>query len=184
MAGRAVWPLWNEQVHRFYSKNKRFVKQEHADSSDRKVIISKCRYPDGITVDVESGPYTGLTWVILKDKTATTRNDIEMLFDDLPEPIDLVLDRNGRILYWTDRVDPPRGNTVNRGRIEEGEQKKYLTPEILLTHLTAGIGIALDLKGNRMLITDLGCSIYSAKINGSDKKMLLAAQGIAYYEGS
>ncbi|MGA7005508.1 MAG: hypothetical protein WBY28_00400 [Nitrososphaeraceae archaeon] len=51
-----------------------------------------------------------------------------------------------------------------------------------------GIGIALDLKGNRMFITDLGASIYSAKLDGSDKKILLAAQGnlsgIAYYEGS
>jgi hypothetical protein len=60
--------------------------------------------------------------------------------------------------------------------------------EILLTHSIEGIGIALDLKGNRMFITDLGGSIYSAKLDGSDKKILLAAQGnlsgIAYYEGS
>lgn len=60
--------------------------------------------------------------------------------------------------------------------------------EILLTHLMEGIEIALDLKGNRMFITELGGSIYSAKLDGSDKKILLAAQGnlsgIAYYEGS
>ena len=77
---------------------------------------------------------------------------------------------------------------MNRARIAEGEQKKFMTPEILLTHLMEGIGIALDLKGNRMFITDLGGSIYSAKLDGSDKKILLAAQGnlsgIAYYEGS
>jgi hypothetical protein len=71
---------------------------------------------------------------------------------------------------------------VNRARIEEGEQKKYPTLEILLTHLMEGIGIALDLKGNRMFITDLGDSIYSAKLDGSDKKMLLARRGI--YLGS
>ena len=51
-----------------------------------------------------------------------------------------------------------------------------------------GVRIALDLTGNRMFITDLGGSIYSAKLDGSDKKILLAAQGnlsgIAYYEGS
>jgi hypothetical protein len=58
-------------------------------------------------------------------------NDIEVLFDDLPERIDLELDMNNRVLYWTDRGDPPRGNTVNCARIE-GEQKKFLTPEILL----------------------------------------------------
>ena len=51
-----------------------------------------------------------------------------------------------------------------------------------------GIGIALDPKGDRMFITDLGGSIYSSKLDGSDKKMLLAAQGnlagIAYSEVS
>jgi hypothetical protein len=49
-----------------------------------------------------------------------------------------------------------------------------------------GIGIALNLKGKRMFVTDLGGSIYSANFNGSDKKTLQAAQGnlsgIAYAE--
>jgi hypothetical protein len=40
-----------------------------------------------------------------------------------------------------------------------------------------GIGIALDLKWERMFVTDLGGSIYSAKLDGSDKKTLLYAQG-------
>ena len=35
----------------------------------------------------------------------------------------------------------------------------------------------VDLKGNRMFITDLGGSIYSAKLYRSDKKMLLSTQG-------
>jgi hypothetical protein len=29
------------------------------------------------------------------------------------EPIDLELDLKNRMLYWTDRGDPPSGNTVN-----------------------------------------------------------------------
>jgi hypothetical protein len=49
-----------------------------------------------------------------------------------------------------------------------------------------GIGIALDLKGGRMVLTDLAGSVYSAKLDGSEKKPLLAAQGnltgIAYAE--
>jgi hypothetical protein len=49
-----------------------------------------------------------------------------------------------------------------------------------------GIGIALDLKGERMFLTDLAGSVYSAKLNGSDKKVLLYDQGnltgIAYAE--
>src|SRR6476646_1422321 len=46
--------------------------------------------------------------------TAADRGDIEVLFDGLPEPIDLDLDLDTRMLYWTDRGDPPLGNTVNR----------------------------------------------------------------------
>src|SRR5262245_10846808 len=49
-----------------------------------------------------------------KGKTAANRNDIEVLFEDLPEPIDLDLDVAQGMLYWTDRGDPPRGNPVNR----------------------------------------------------------------------
>jgi hypothetical protein len=67
-----------------------------------------------------------------------------------------------------------------------GDLKKRQTPEILLTHLQKGIGIALDLKGERMFLTDLAGSVYSAKLTGSDKKTLLYDQGnftgIAYAE--
>jgi hypothetical protein len=124
---------------------------------------------------------------IPKGQTAADRTDIEVLFNNLPEPIDLDLDPNSRMLYWTDRGDPPRGNTVNRAPMDADlKKKKKQAPEILLTHLMEGIGIALDLKGERMFLTDLGGSVYSAKLNGSDKKELLYDQGnltgIAYAE--
>src|SRR3954464_14298425 len=120
-------------------------------------------------------------------ETAGNRTDIELLFDGLPEPIDLELDLENRLLYWTDRGDPPRGNTVNRASIDADFTKRP-TPDILLTHLMEGIGIALDFKGNRMFITDLAGNIFCAKLDGSEKKPLLVAQGnltgIAYAEVS
>ncbi len=112
---------------------------------------------------------------IPKGENAANRTDIEVLFDSLPEPIDLDLDLEHRALYWTDRGDPPRGNTVNRASIEA--QPKQDAPEIVLTHLMEGIGIALDVPGDRMFLTDFGGSMYSAKLNGSEKRMLLYAQG-------
>jgi hypothetical protein len=122
---------------------------------------------------------------IPKGETAANRTDIELLFDGLPEPIDLELDLKNRFLYWTDRGDPPRGNTVNRASLD-ADFKKHPTPDILLTHLMEGIGIALDFKGNRMFLTDLAGTIYSAKLDGTQKKPLLVAQGnltgIAYTE--
>jgi hypothetical protein len=101
------------------------------------------------------------------------RSDVEVFYEGLPEPIDLELDLENRILYWTDRGDPPHGNTVNRASIDA----KPDVPEIVLTHLMEGIGIALDVSGDRMFVTDFAGSIYSAKLDGAGKKNFLFAQG-------
>ena len=118
-------------------------------------------------------------------ENAANRTDIEVLFDGLPEPIDLELDVKNRVLYWTDRGDPPRGNTVNRAPID-GKPKPGAAAEIVLRHLMEGIGIALDVPGNRMFVTDLAGSIYSANLDGSQERNFLYAQGnltgIAYAE--
>jgi hypothetical protein len=115
-------------------------------------------------------------------QTAATRSDIEIFFDSLPEPIDLELDHTNRVLYWTDRGDPPRGNTVNRASIDN----KPVEPEIVVTHLMEGIGIALDIPNDRMFVTDFAGSVYSARLDGSGERNFLYAQGnltgIAYAE--
>jgi hypothetical protein len=122
---------------------------------------------------------------IPRGQSSADRTDIELLFDNLPEPIDLDLDLENRMLYWTDRGDPPRGNTVNRAPLDSSHGGRK-DPEIVLTHLMEGIGLALDLKGRRMFLTDLGGSVYSANLDGSDRKTLLFAQGnlsgVAYAE--
>ena len=119
---------------------------------------------------------------IPKGESPTNRSDIEVLFGQLPEPIDLELDVANRVLYWTDRGDPPRGNTVNRVPINEANA----APQILITHLMEGIGIALDVPGNRMFVTDFAGSVYSADLDGSNERNFLYAQGnltgIAYTE--
>jgi DNA-binding beta-propeller fold protein YncE len=109
-------------------------------------------------------------------QTASNRADVEVLYDGLPEPIDLDLDLNNRVMYWTDRGDPPRGNTVNRAPMDS-DAKDRPAPEIVFSHLMEGIGIALDLKGDRMFITDFGGDVLTARLDGSDKKVLLVAQG-------
>ena len=59
-------------------------------------------------------------------------------------------------------------------------------PEIVFDHLMEGIGLALDPKGGPMFITDFGGSIYSANLDGSDRRTLQIAlgnlTGIAYVE--
>jgi hypothetical protein len=150
----------------------------------------------GITVDADrghiywtqKGPDNGEQGRIFRanldipaGQNAANRRDITVLFDRLPEPIDLELDLKNSHLYWTDRGDPPRGNTVNRTSIDG-----KLTQDIVLSNLMEGIGIALDVAGDRMFVTDLAGSVYSAKLNGSQKRVLAYAQGnlsgVAYAE--
>ncbi len=120
-----------------------------------------------------------------QDDTPSNRHDIDLLYDALPEPIDLDIDPGARMLYWTDRGDPPRGNTVNRAPLDVAPGKRP-SPEIVFDHLMEGIGLALDPKGGRMFITDFGGSIYSANLDGSDRRTLQIAlgnlTGIAYVE--
>jgi len=161
-----------------------------ADSRDQ------TRWCVGLTIDpkfghiywTQKGPTKGglgrlcrANIAVPSGESPANRSDIEVLFGQLPEPIDLELDVANRVLYWTDRGDPPRGNTVNRVPID-----KKATPEILITHLMEGIGIALDVPGNRMFVTDFAGSIYSADLDGKNERNFLYAQGnltgIAYAE--
>ncbi len=118
-----------------------------------------------------------------ENQTPSNRTDIEVLFRNLPEPIDLDIDFERRVLYWTDRGDPPKGNTVSRAPLDNPDNTE---PEIVFTHLMEGIGLVLDVPGNRMFMTDLAGDVYSASLDGSTKKLLLAVQGnltgIAYAE--
>src|ERR1700688_2514680 len=111
------------------------------------------RWCVGIALDVEGGK---LYWTqkgndnagegrifranleIPKGQGPAFRKDIEVLFEGLPEPIDLDLDLKNRIMYWTDRGDPPRGNTVNRAPMD-AVPGKHKDPEIIFDHLIEGI---------------------------------------------
>lgn len=154
------------------------------------------RWCVGITIDpkrrhfywTQKGPDNGHQGRILragidipKGESPANRSDMEVLFDRLPEPIDLELDVANRLLYWTDRGDPPRGNTVNRVPIDAKADS-----EIVVAHLMEGIGIALDVPGNRMFVTDFAGSVYSADLDGKNERNFLYAQGnltgIAYAE--
>lgn len=154
----------------------------------------------GIAVDVERGAFywtqkgddnAGQGRILRANvdmpqgQTAANRQDIEVLYEALPEPIDLDIDPDTRMLYWTDRGDPPNGNTVNRAPLDSPAGKRS-APEIVFDHLMEGIGLALDPKGGRMFITDFGGSLYCAKLDGSNRQTLQFAlgnlTGVAYAE--
>jgi len=50
-------------------------------------------------------------------------------------------------------------------------------PKIVFNHLMEGIGLALDLENGRMFVTDLAGSVYTANLDGSNKKAIVFAQG-------
>ena len=109
-------------------------------------------------------------------ETPSHRSDIEVLFQRLPEPIDLDLDLAHRMIYWTDRganivsraaMDPPPG-TYRNARTDQ---------EVLMSELKEAIGIALDVPHDLMYVTDLGGTVYAAHLDGSGKRAILSGQG-------
>ncbi len=118
---------------------------------------------------------------IPKGQTAATRTDIEILFDGLPEPIDLDLDLARRHIYWTDRGNPPSGNTVNRASMDipaGGGRSAGTDYQILANGFNEAIGIPLDLKDARIFVTDLRGSVYGMRLDGSDKTTLFTGHGM------
>ena len=133
----------------------------------------------GIAVDPDSG------WIYWTQKGGDNANlgvirrtrignpaEIETLVSGLPEPIDLDLDLAHGMIYWTDRGNPPNGNSVNRMRLT-GKRDV----EVVVRGLKEGIGLALDVENNRMFFSDLSGNIYSSALDGSSLRILLSGQG-------
>ena len=107
-------------------------------------------------------------------ETAATRSDIEVLWEDLPEPIDLEI--VGDCLYWTDRGAPPRGNTLNRAPLPAPGQKGA-QPEILAEGFTEAIGLAVDDDAGVVYVADLGGRIWVVPLEGDGEKRELIDLG-------
>jgi len=113
------------------------------------------------------------------------RPDTEVLFDNLPEPIDLEWEPERQYLYWTDRGDPPAGNTLNRAIVRAGES---MVREIILTGLHEGIGLALDHISKRAFVSDLGGFVQMVSLDHPDNGATIFSghgplTGIAYLRG-
>ena len=90
------------------------------------------------------------------------------------------LDLSTRLMYWTDRGDAPKGNTVSRAPMDP---PKAFDPahrsdrQILVRGLAEAIGIALDLPNKRMFYTSLGGEVGTSGLDGAGAKLLLTNQG-------
>jgi hypothetical protein len=115
-------------------------------------------------------------------QNALNRTDIEVLFKDLPEPIDLEIDDATNMLYWTDRGELPDGNTINRANLDgrgacKGASVIGKDYDVISRGLHEAIGIKLDSKHGRIFATDLGGSVYRLDMNGGNRKKLYDGSG-------
>lgn len=128
----------------------------------------------------------------LPGENAKNRSDVVVLFQNLPEPVDLDLDEEKQTLYWTDRGELPTGNSVNRAMllapppsITKDNTNFTSCPgrdyEIISRNLHEAVGIKLDLKNRHVYVTDMGGSVYQMNMDGSDRKQLY--DGINVYTG-
>lgn len=110
-------------------------------------------------------------------ETAKNRTDIELLLQNLPEPIDLDIDQIDGMLYWTDRGELPLGNSVNRAKVTNLKaitgnatslpNKDY---SLIVRNLHEAIGIKVDQTNRQFYTTDLGGAVYRFDMDGRNKK--------------
>ncbi|KAK6069387.1 low-density lipoprotein receptor YWTD [Seiridium cupressi] len=145
----------------------------------------RCTWCVGITVDEKNGyfywtmkgPSKGNKGRILRAKIEAPTEPAEILFEGLPEPIDLEYAEDSEILYWTDRGDPPFGNTLNRAFIGSGQASKSIKREILATRLHETIGLALDVGNQKAYVTDLSGGVYQVNLKNKEKKVIFPELG-------
>jgi len=110
-------------------------------------------------------------------QTSITRTDIEVLWDKLPEPIDIDVDLGAAFIYWTDRAD----NTVNRGPIEipAGFTAATRTDrQILVPNVATAIGVALDLPRGKVYYTSgANGPVGRVNLDGSGNENLIPMAG-------
>ena len=117
-------------------------------------------------------------------RTAEDRNDITVLREGLPEPIDLHLVRSdpaaGLRLVWTDRGAAPDGNSLNRAVLSPASAPHELRQhEILARGFTEAIGLATQ-DGATFYVTSLrGGTIRAVNVDtGEDRCVATLEPGL------
>ena len=106
--------------------------------------------------------------------SARHRDDVELLWKDLPEPIDLHLLDGGATLVWTDRGAEPQGDSLNRAIV----QPTVGTPKILSCGYREAIGLAA-VSESEFYVGDLGGSIRHVNLDtGVDTELVNLGPGL------
>lgn len=158
-----------------------------ADDAGRRVLRNQCV---GVAVDerggylywTQKGPADGGDGRILRaplDIPMGERPDAratEVLWSGLPEPIDLELDLDAGVLYWTDRGAPPSGNTLNRAAIPApGEPGGAV--DILSSDFHEAIGLAVDTDAGVVYVSDLSGELRAVALDGAGGRTVATVPG-------
>ncbi|KAJ7738226.1 hypothetical protein DFH07DRAFT_892679 [Mycena maculata] len=111
---------------------------------------------------------------------ADARTDVQILFDGLPEPIDL--EYHDGFLYWTDRGDPPFGNSLNRADVSAPLSPS--TPPsgprsdlVIAERFHETIGLSIDPANQKIYVSDLLGSLWVTNLDGTHKTAILRDAG-------
>jgi len=112
----------------------------------------------------------------------TSRKDIEVILENLPEPIDLEFDDDTGVLYWTDRGEVPFGNTLNKKTIigHAPSSEKELGRQIIAHGFGEAIGLRLEKKTQKIYVTDMSGRLWQCGTEPGPKTKIYEAEGHAY----
>lgn len=104
---------------------------------------------------------------------ARARSDAEVLWDHLPEPVDLEL-IDGSLLAWTDRGAEPLGNSLNRAPIHP----EIDAPEVISRGYSEAIGL-IAVSSSEFYVGDLGGTVRHVYLeSGIDSPLVHLGPGI------
>jgi hypothetical protein len=149
--------------------------------TDRRIPRNQCV---GVAVDeqhgllywTQKGPANGNDGRIFRTSlhAPVGEREIEVLWSSLPEPIDVELDADTNTIYWTDRGDPPRGNTLNKAAIPAVGQPGG-DVIVVSAHYHETIGLAVDTRAGVVYVSDLSGQIRAVRLDGSGEQLVFKA---------
>ena len=177
------------------------VMRSNLDGSEIEVLVTiaegdaaredRANHAVGVAVDptlgyvywIQKGPPNGgegsirrAGLVMPSGENDRTRTDIEILYAGLPEPIDLDLDAEGGMMYWTDRGDA----TINRASIDSPDGANANTRqdrEILVDGVDVAIGIWVDLAAGHVYYTGTDV-VGRVDLDGDNNTVLVRNAGV------
>lgn len=155
--------------------NPKIMRANLDGSSVETIVSSDLMSPVGIAVD------TAKSKVYFTDRFANNikranldGSDIEMVVRDTEYPVDLALDFDNRLFYWTAR----KAGCLYREKMDVAEiDGKNLTP--VVTGLHAPIGVCLDHEKKRLYYTDVvfpaSGLLWESDLDGSNPRKIVTA---------